>query len=420
MTQRIKITKRAVDGLDITGKRYVAWDTELSGFGVRVSPIGGKVYVFFYRVGGGRAGRKRWSTIGAHGKLTPDQARDIARGWAAQVAAGADPAGDRDAKRGAPTVNELMDRYLTEHVDRNNKVTTAKSIRQHISGSIRPALGRIKVAEVGRADISRFHSGMAETPYSANRALAVLSKAFELAEVWGLRPDNSNPCRKIQRFEEKSRERFLSEKEFAKLSDVLAEAENGPIAVKGRVRPVKINQQAVYTIRLLIFTGARVSEILGLRWEWINWELKRAELPDSKTGKKYLYLPPAALEVLHGLDQPEDGNGFVIRGGAGTDVQVPLVNIKDPWAKIRTAAELDGVRMHDLRHSFASIAVAGGMSLPMIGALLGHRDVKTTARYAHLSDDPLRDAAAQIGSKISAAMTGEKPEAGVVPLRQKR
>lgn len=181
-----------------------------------------------------------------------------------------------------------------------------------------------------------------------------------------------------------------------------------------------VNPQAVNAIRLLIFTGARVGEILGLRWEYINWEASRAELPDSKTGKKFVHLPPAAREVLQSLTQPENGKGFVIRGGRGLgDPDKPLTNIKDPWAIIRTAADLEGLRLHDLRHSFASAAIAGGMSLPMIGALLGHRDVKTTARYAHLADDPIRAAAEQVGNRISNAMKGGKGGADVVHLRQK-
>ena len=421
MVKRLKITKRGVDALQTTGKRYYAWDTDVSGFAVRVSPTGGKVYAFRYRYGGGRSGRERWISIGNHGALTPDQGREIAQRYAAEVATGGDPAASRDINRKAPTVSELLDRYLFEHVDSKNKASTANNIRNQITRYIRPALGNLKVASVTRADISRFHSGLASTPYAANRALALLSKVFSLAEVWGERPDHSNPCTRIERFEEKSRERFLSEKEFATLGAVLMQAEAGPFSIEEIPKPVLINRQAIFAFRLLIFTGARVSEILAMRWEYIDWDTKRAELPDSKSNKKKnIHLPPAALEVLRNLECPINCKGFIIRGGDGDDPEIALVNYKDPWGYIRKAAKLDDVRIHDLRHSFASIAVSSGMSLHILGGLLGHADVKTTARYAHLSDDPLRNAAEQVGRRISDAVEGKKQGAEIVDIRKKR
>jgi len=420
MSNTVKLTKRAVDALKPSAARYVAWDTELAGFGVRVSPTGRKSYVFRYRASGGRSGRSREPVIGVHGPITPDQAREIARTWAALVAAGGDPAADRESLRQAPTVSDLLDRFITDHAERNNKPSTVRNVKQTIENHLRPALGRIKVRDVTRADISKFHGSLRSTPYQANRALALLSKAFSLAEVWGLRSDSSNPCMRVQRFEEKARERFLSEKEFAALGDVLAKAERGELIPKGKDAPVYVSPQAITAIRLLLFTGARVSEILGLRWEFVNGENNTAELLDSKTGKKTIHLPPAALEVLNDLERPASGKGYVVRGGRGNgDACQPLVNIKKPWGILRTAAGLDGVRLHDLRHSFASAAVAGGMSLPMIGALLGHRDVKTTARYAHLADDPIRAAAAQVGNRIAGAMKGENTMENVVPMRRK-
>ncbi len=420
MPKTMKLTKRAVDALKPAEARFVAWDSEISGFGLRVSPTGRKSYVFRYRASGGRSGRSREPVIGVHGAITPDQAREIARSWAALVAAGGDPAADRESLRKAPTVSDLMDRYFSDHAERNNKPSTVRNAQNLAKNFIRPSLGRIKVRDVTRADISKLHGSLRPTPYQANRALALLSKAFSLAEVWGLRPDSSNPCMRVQRFEEKSRERFLSEKEFAALGAVLAKAERGELIPEGEDAPAYVSPQAITAIRLLLFTGARVSEILGLRWEFINGENNTAELPDSKTGKKTIHLPPAALEVLNGLELPANGKGYVVRGGRGAgDASQPLVNIKKPWGVIRSAAELDGVRLHDLRHSFASAAIVGGMSLPMIGALLGHRDVKTTARYAHLADDPIRAAAAQVGNRISGAMKGENSGANVVSMRRK-
>jgi integrase len=418
-----KLTKRTVDAAKVEEKRYVLWDSEISGFGLRVSPSGKKTYVLKYRVGGGRAGRVRWAVIGTHGNITPDQARDIARTWAADVAQGGDPAAIKAEARKAPTVKELMESYLSDHVARKNKASTEADVRRMVSKIILPALGKLKVADVTRGDIARFHNGLASAPYQANRALAALSKAFNLAEVWGMRPDGSNPCQKVERFKEKARERFLSAAEFQALGEALSKAEREPLPVTdktGKERLLRINPQAIRAIRLLIFTGARVGEILSLRWEYIDKDAGRANLPDSKTGKKVIQLPPPALEVLEGIDQPESGEGFVIRGGDGTDHDTPLVNLKDPWGAIRTAAGLDGVRLHDLRHAFASIAVSGGLSLPMIGALLGHRETKTTQRYGHLSDDPQKAAADLIASRISDAMRCGQGGAEVITLTRKR
>jgi integrase len=238
-----------------------------------------------------------------------------------------------------------------------------------------------------------------------------------------MRPDGSNPCKNVERFKEQSRERFLTGAEFQRLGEVLAQAERAALLVagiNGKERLTRVNPQAIRAIRLLIFTGARVGEILGLRWEYIDAGNGRANLPDSKTGKKVIQLPAPALEVLATAERPEDGRGYVIRGGDGSDPEVRLVNIKGPWGVIRQAAGLDDVRPHDLRHAFASIAVAGGLSLPMIGALLGHRETRTTQRYAHLSDDPQRAAADQIAGRISDAMRGPESGAEVVTLRKNR
>lgn len=422
MADNIKIMKRTVDALRASGSRYVAWDTDLPGFGVRVGATGGKAYVFKYRVGGGRAGRVRWGVIGQHGALTTDQARDIALRWAAEVAAGGDPAGEKIDKRKAPTVAELMSEYLKSHVIVRNKPSTAAYVSDLVQRIIcKDALAKLKVSDVTVADIARFHARLSGTPTTANRARAALSKAFSLAETWGYREKHSNPCGEVEKYRENARERFLAPDEFAALGEALGAAERGELVLveDGRQRPVRVSKWAVAAIRLLIFTGARRGEILGLRWEWIDWQAGRANLPDSKTGRKPLMLPPAALEVLEGLEKPESGKGFVIRGGDYSDPEIPLVNLKDPWGIIRTAAGLTDVRPHDLRHSFASVMVAGGASLPVIGALLGHRDVKTTSRYAHLSTDPLRVAADHVGGVLASHLKGPSGGAEVVPLKRK-
>ncbi len=421
MTESIKVMKRSVDALKATGVRYVVWDTELSGFGVRVGATGGKTYILKYRVGGGRAGRVRWGVLGQHGALTPDQARDIAQGWAAEVAAGGDPAGEKIAKRKSLTVAELMADYLKNHVKVQNKPSTATYVTDLVKRIIcKDPIAKLKVPDVSDADVSNFLSRLGKTPTTANRARSALSKAFSLAETWGYRERNSNPCNGVQKYREKSRERFLSAAEFAALGEALSSADRGELVVTdgGKSKPVRVSKWAVAAIRLLIFTGARRGEILGLRWEWIDQQAGRANLPDSKTGRKPLMLPPGALAVLESLERPKSGKGFVIRGGDYSDPEKPLVNLKDPWGMIRKAAGLPDVRPHDLRHSFASVMVSGGASLPVIGALLGHRDAKTTARYAHLATDPLKAAADQVGG-ILVAHLGGAGTANVIPMTKK-
>lgn len=402
-----KINKSSVDALKPQTARFVSWDTEIPGFGVRVYSTGQKVYLLKYRVGGGRSARIRWALIGKHGSLTPDKARDIARRWAAEVSEGGDPAGVRDEQRKAPTISALLDKYLAEHVKVRNKPSTQAQVIDLVERVIRPSFGKFKAAQVSRPDVARFHSSLSDRPTTANRALAVLSKAFSLAEVWGFRPDNSNPCRRVEKFRETSRERFLSAKEFSVLGAVLMRAQYEPLSIvgpNGEPKTVRANPEAVRAIRLMIFTGMRSGEVKALRWEHLDLDRRVANLPDSKTGKKVVQLPAPAIKVIEEVARPDNGRGFVIRGGKNKNPETALVNVKDTWGAVRQVAGLTDVRPHDLRHAFASVAVTGGASLPIIGALLGHAEAKTMQRYAHLANDPLRLAADTVAGQIAAAM----------------
>jgi integrase len=232
---------------------------------------------------------------------------------------------------------------------------------------------------------------MRSTPGAANRVLALLSKMFNLAERWGLRPDHTNPCRHVERYVERKMERFLSPEELARLGAALAAAERGETEMPS----------AIAAVRLLAFTGARAGEVLGLRWEHVDLQSGCLRLPMSKTGRKVIHLNEPAIGVLAELAERKTDNPWVIEGAKPGS---PLVNIRKPWHRLREAAGLPDVRLHDLRHSFASVAVAGGLSLPVIGALLGHSQPATTARYAHLAADPLRAAAEAVGTRLGAAM----------------
>jgi integrase len=401
---RGKIMKRTVDGLQAPAKgEVVLWDESLAGFGVRVRPGGGgKTYLLMYRAGVGRGAPLRKLTIGTHGSpWTPDGARIEAKRLLGLVAGGADPAAVKAEHRKAETVDDLAGRFLTEHVRAKRKGSTAAEYERLVDLFVRPALGRKKIADVTRADIARLHHANRETPYQANRILAVLSKMFSLAEAWGLRRDGSNPCRHIERNPERGRERMLSAAELARLGDALAAYDGSPYITAA--------------VKLLLFSGARLSEILGLRWEWINLERGEARLPDSKTGAKTLHLPPPALAVLNGLPRLE-GNPYVI---VGQKDGASLVNLQKPWQAIRKAAGLTDVRLHDLRHAFASIGAAGGDSLLVIGKLLGHSQVATTQRYAHFALDPIKAAAASIAGRIASALEGANGNGEVVPLARR-
>lgn len=377
-----KITKRLVDAFEAGSKDLFIWDNELAGYGLKVTPSGRKVFVLQYRIGR----RSRRITLGAFGPLTAEQARSEAQSALRQIARGDDPMADRDVKRAEKATGELLDQFLLEHADAKLKSRSSAEYRRLVEALVPPKVRRLPITEVSRSHVAQVHNGMVKTPYQANRLLAVLRKFFNWCERNGFRPDHSNPALHVQPFKEKKRERFLSPAEIGHLGMVLAEIEREAIT----------SPYVIAAIRLLILTGARLNEILTLEWSWIDFEKGCARLPDSKTGAKTIYLSPPAWQILTTLPRLKN-NGYVICGGkAGSH----LVNLQKPWVVIRNRAGLSEVRIHDLRHSFASIAVASGMSLPMIGKLLGHSQPQTTARYAHLADDPMRLAAEQIGQKI--------------------
>ena len=384
-----KITKRTVDALKADGRDAIVWDTELGGFGVRCRPSGAKFYVLKFRTGG----RQRWITIGKHGTpWTPETARREATRLLGEKAAGQDPAATRDTRKATITVADLGERFLSDYVPTRCKESTAYEYRRAVELFINPSIGRLKVIDLARPDVARFHHELRDKPYQANRALGVLHKMMNMAEIWGLRSDGSNPCRHVKKYKEQKRERFLSQAELSRLGDVLSEADND-----GSVLPT-----VVAAIRLLILTGARLGEVITLEWAHVDFERAALHLPDSKTGKKTIYLNGPALELLRHLPRLE-GNPYVI---TGEKPGARLVNIQKPWRRLRARAGIDDVRIHDLRHSFASVAAGAGLGLPIIGALLGHTQAQTTHRYAHLAADPVRAASDLIGGQIAAAMNG--------------
>ena len=382
VTRGLRLSTRTVGRLCVAEREEIFWDRDLPGFGVRVYPSGTKTFVVQSR----GEGRSRRLTIGRHGSINADEARRRAARIIARIKSWDDPA--LPARTSGVTVAEFAARYLEEHVATRCKPGTQVLYRAAVRQYIVPAVGETPVSSVSREQVAALHHGLRETPYAANRAVHLLAQILDMAEDEGLRPrGDANPCRSIEKFRERPHERFLSEEELRRLGRVLEAAARGG----GGASPA-----AVAAIRLLVLTGCRRSEILGLRWEHVDLEAGELRLPDSKTGARLVPLSPAAAEVIADLPRIP-GNPWVI---SGRKTGAPLRNLQYPWEILRARAGLEDVRIHDLRHSFASRALALGESLSMIGELLGHRRVRTTARYAHLALDSVKTSASRVAGSI--------------------
>lgn len=425
------ITQRLIKGLEARDEEYFVWDDSLSGFGLRVQKSGAKSYVVKYRAGAGRGAPTRRITLSQVGKVTPDEARVLARKMLGAVAHGADPAAQRAAEKRASTLAEAAEQFLKEHVEAKRAASSASSYRDVLERLALPELGKRKADKVTTAEVQRLHSKLAHSPYQANRLLRVLSSLYTFAAKAHIVPVGYNPCRGIEIFPEEGRERFLTSQELASIGEAIREAETKglPYAVdakkpKAKHAPKEENRRTVIgphaaaAIRLLIFTGARLREILHLRWDEIDFERGMLMLPTSKTGKKSVVLNAPALAVLNSL--PRVGNYVIAGTSAGAEDEKPRSDLKKPWKAIAKRAGLQGVRIHDLRHTHASVGVGAGLGLPIIGKLLGHSQVATTQRYAHLDNDPVKKAAEHIGSRLAAALGEVKPKSNVTKLNTPR
>jgi integrase len=425
------ITRRRLKGLSVADREYFVWDRDIKGFGVRVQPTGQKSYVVKYRAGSGRNAPTRRVTLGDVGKLTPDQARQLAKTTLGSVAHGLDPAAMKAADRRAATLKELAELFLTEHVEAKRKPTTAAHYRDILDRIVLPELGTRQGHRVTTADLARLHLHMKKRPYQANRMLAVVGTLYAFAGRRKLVPTGLNPARGIDKYPEKGRERFLTANELGRLGDAIREAETVGLpwtvdATKPKAKhaPKEAKQRTVIdpfaaaAIRLLILTGARLREILRLRWQHVDLERGLLLLPDSKTGPKSIILNAPALALLAGLKRV--GTHVIASQSAGTEEEKPRADLNRPWRSIAKRAELPALRLHDLRHTHASFGAGAGLGLPIIGKLLGHARASTTERYAHLDADPLRRASDHIGKHLAAAM-GEpsikSSAAAVVPFR---
>jgi integrase len=385
-----KLTKRLIEGLDSRDTDYFVWDSELPGFGIRVLPSGNRKFVLQYRFG--RISRRMG--LGRYGAINVEQARSPAFQALAKLHNDIDPLAEQKEKRTALTVKDLAARFDEEHISVHLKETTAKEYRRNLQLFILPAIGKLRIVDVTRADIAKFHHDLRHKPYQANRNLEVISKMFNLAELWGLRPDGTNPRRHIKKYAGRKRERFYSASELGSIGRVLD-------AMK--IERIEL-PSAIAAVRLLLFTGCRLREILTLKWEYVDLDYQALRLPDSKTGAKIVNLGGPAVDVLEQIERLPD-NPYVI---TGRNPGQHLTDLQPFWQRVRARAGLKDARIHDLRHTFASIAVSHGQSLPLIGKLLGHSQPQTTARYAHLARAPLIEAANDITNIIASSLTAER------------
>lgn len=384
LTDRL-IRKLAAPG---QGSRF-AYDDVVRGFGIRITSTGCTSFVLRARVA---SGRERVITIGRFPDFSATAARERAKALKRRIADGEDPMAKRQAMRAAPTINELWDRYKQEHLPKK-RPKSQENDHWIMDRRVGPRLGKVKVAAVTRDDIEALHRRLSgDAPIMANRVVAFLSMMFSCSIKWGYRTDN--PARGVERNPESGRTRYLSSDELGRLIPAL---------------DAHPDQQAADIVRLLFLTGARKGEVLGATWDQFDLAKGVWTKPGATTKQKTEHRVPLsapALKLLVGLQERADGPHLF----PGRVPGKPRLGLKKFWSEVRQTAEIDGCRIHDLRHTFASILASYGLSLPIIGALLGHTQPATTARYAHLFDDPLRAATERVASFVTAAVDGREGE----------
>jgi integrase len=386
----IKLTKRYIDSCTFKGatpkSQDIRWDAELSGFGLRIYESGRKTFVLSYR----SEGRKHIMQLGPFGVLSLDEARDKARRSLVEVLDGKNPIEKRKAEAQGETVGDLCKVFITQHAEAKLRPRTIGEYRRQIETHVLPIWKTRKVVSIKRADIAALHSKIGErAPTQANRTLAMLSKMFSFAKVKGFVEDTSyNPAQGVERFKEKKRDRWVRPAEIPNLFEAVA---------------AEANIYAKAAIWLFLLTGARRTELLTSKWEDVDWDRKELRLPETKAGRSHhIPLSSAAIVMLESIPRLS-GNPYIL---PGKNQGGHLVNIDKPWRRIRKAAGVDDVRIHDLRRTVGSWLATAGESLHLIGKVLNHADVQTTAIYARLSEDPARRAMEEHGQRMMDAAQG--------------
>lgn len=416
---KAKLTKRTVESQAPGERDQFIWDTELKGFGLKITPAGNRIYIVQYRAKEYGTSTRRY-TMGRHGTpWTTDQARTQAKKILGDIANGLDPQKIRTQQQTAITIADLCDQYILEGCE-GKKPSTLATDKGRIERHIKPLLGNKKVKDLTRNDVKRFMADIAKGKTAidaktgsrgraivsggkgtATRTVGLLGGILSFAVGEGIRDDN--PVHGVKRYSDRKREHYLSHEDLVRLGEALTLAEsNGESPI------------AIAAIRLLALTGCRKSEVLTLLWKNVDFDNGCLRLPDTKTGEKVIMLGAPALKLLATI-QPVENCPFVF---PSLKTGRHLVGLPKVWLRVRKLANLNSTRLHDLRHSFASIGASSGMGLQLVGKLLGHTDPKTTARYAHIADDPARVAANSISTQIASSMDGNPPAMdNVTPLR---
>lgn len=400
----MKFTKKSLDGINASGKRQIYFDEAMTGLAIRVSEIGRVSFYFVYKPG--RGADKKWLFIGKYPAMTPELARLKVRELIGTVAAGRDPVMEAIRDRDAQTVAQALETFMAEHVRQKLKTHTVAQYEGIMRRCVVPSFGKMKIEEVSHRDVARLHHEMRDTPYMANRTLAMLSKFFGWCEVNGFRERMTNPAYGLEKYKEKKQMEFMGQADLSAVGAALASLE-----AEGR-----INSLSAAALRLVALTGARVSEILSLKWEYVvDLPGGMVHLPDSKTGFKVLHLPTPAIAVLKGIPHQSEFVFPSFDAACGH-----ITSLRKAWDLVRAKAELKGRwRIHDLRHAYASMAVNSGASLPFIGKLLGHSQASTTARYAHVAENPAHKVAEETGVRIAEAFKAA-PKDGIIPFQPRK
>lgn len=388
-----KLTKQIVESHGKKEKLYTIWDTEVKGFGCRIQPSGKKIYVFFYRMP--KNLKRLYLTIGVHGSITPDIAREIVKGYSAEVARGIDPKEAKNAKsqKVAAQLKEQTEKSITfeeffkifteRHRHIEYKASSLKKENNNVKNWIMPFFGKKPLSEITIQHVLAFKDSMKCSPGAYNKCFNTIRAAFNKAEIWEFIPKNTNPCNKITKYPEKKMERFLTKDELQKLEALLS----------SKNIQQTYSHYSINALKLLIYTGCRKGEVLSLKWQNVHLEDNYFLLKDAKEGERIVPLNDISKNILFKTIRHKD-NPYVF---PSMKTNSHLEDIRRLWNTVRNAIDCKDVRIHDLRHSFASFAIKKGIDIFRVSKLLGHKDVKTTMRYAHISKEDMISASNVVG-----------------------